>query len=95
MNHLEQIKTLAEIMENLVRYDSRVVIELTHSKYHSGNYYLISARVKQDLIYSAEIELFSSALDINFELIKKHILKLTTIRNIHPNTLKTGYIFRK
>lgn len=95
MCDLERLQILAECMNSLVQYNSRVVIELTHSPFRSGNFYLLRAHVKQDFFYSTEIELFFSALDVNLGLLKKYILKMTPINHIYQNTLKTGYIFRK
>ena len=95
MNQLERLKTLVYCINKLIQYHPDAIIELTPSPFHCGDFYKLTAHVGKDFKYSTEIELFFSALDINFGLTKKYILKFTPINRIYPNKLKTGYIFRK
>lgn len=95
MEQLERLKTLVYCINKLMLYHPDAIIELTPSPFHSGDFYKLSARVGRDFRYSTEIELFYSALEINFGLTKKYILKYTPINHIYPNKSKTGYIFRK
>ena len=61
----------------------------------SKDFYTIKAHDGKRFSYSTEIQLFFSALEINFGLVKKYVRKYTPINHIYPNKSKTGYIFRK
>ena len=95
MNHIERLQTLAYCINKLVDSHPNIVIELIPSIYHCGDFYTIKARDGKKFSYTTEIQLFFSALEINFGLVRKYVRKFTSINHIYPNKSKTGYIFRK